>query len=765
MSQLKHHNPQSISISLTLAGHVQGVGFRPFVYRLATEYNIHGWVKNLSGEVEILAQGSSEKVAKFIHDLIDKPPPLSHPVIVAQQYCAKHRLTQFDILTSKSEGTADIHIPADYFTCNECLTELSDKNNRRYRYPFINCTQCGPRYTLIKRLPYDRPNTTMAAFTLCSDCQQEYQDPLDRRFHAEPIACPACGPKLEFEDIDSHIVDNDAAIHATLTALHNGKVVAVKGIGGYHLLCDARNDLAIHHLRLQKHRPHKPLAVMFPLQGVDGLDAVRQEMLLDETHKKMLLSPIRPIVLIRQKTKSNLSSHIAPGLHEVGVMLPYSPLHHLLVNDFDGPLVATSANISGEPVLTEGNEITLRLSDIAHGFLHHNRPIQRPADDPVYRVIQHRARPVRLGRGNAPLELTLPFTLDKTLLAVGGHMKNTVALAWDNRVVISPHIGELNSPRSLAVFEQVMNDLQSLYGVSVEHILCDAHPSYASTKWAKNSGLPYHEIFHHHAHASAVAGEFPEQETWLVFTWDGVGYGMDGTLWGGEGFYGQAGNWQRKTSFKPFYLAGGEKASRQPWRSALSVCWETHTEWDFAGNLNSDNLELLHQAWLKKRNSPQTTSAGRLFDAAAALTGLVMDTSFEGQGPMLLEAAAKNEKQTPVALPISLDNDNIWRSDWSTLVPMLLDNTRTIAARAHCFHVSMANSLLQQALLMREQHGHFAIGLSGGVFQNRLLTETTIALLENNGFAVYLPEQVPCNDGGLCYGQIIEGGSRLKESD
>jgi len=763
MSTHKSQAPDILSIALILGGQVQGVGFRPFVYRLAHAYNIQGWVQNRSGEVRILAQGDAGQLEHFITALVSQAPPLSHPLILDKIHVTAPHSRQFTIMDSKPDSKANIHIPTDYFTCNDCLQELSDQNNRRYHYPFINCTQCGPRYTLIKQLPYDRANTTMAAFTLCSDCQREYQDPLDRRFHAEPVACPACGPRLEFQGTEGIITDNDAAINMTISALRNGQVIAVKGIGGYHLLCDARNELAIQHLRQQKNRPHKPLAVMFPLRGEDGLDALRHDVVLDKAHEKMLLDPIRPIILCQQKSTSSLASQLAPGLNEMGVMLPYSPLHFLLLDQFDAPLIATSANISGEPVLTDPAEATQRLAAIAQGFLHHNRPIQRPADDPLYHVVQERPRAIRLGRGNAPLELSLPFTLDNTLLAVGGHMKNTIALAWENRVVISPHIGELGSPKSLMVFEQLISDLQSLYQISVDKILCDAHPAYASTKWAKNSGLPYQEVFHHHAHASALTGEYPTEENWLVFTWDGVGYGMDGTLWGGESFYGQAGNWQRKTSFRPFYLPGGEKASRQPWRSALSLCWETNTGWDAMENTTNTDLELLQQAWRQKLNCPQTTAAGRLFDAASALTGLVMDTSFEGQGPMLLETVARGKKQAPVTLPLSLDEDNIWRSDWSTLIPMLLNKTRSIEERANCFHTSMAANLLDQARLMREQHGHFAVGLGGGVFQNRLLTDMAIELLEENGFNVYLPTRVPCNDGGLCFGQIIEGGRRPED--
>jgi hydrogenase maturation protein HypF len=433
-------------------------------------------------------------------------------------------------------------------------------------------------------------------------------------------------------------------------------------------------------------------------------------------------------------------------------MLPYSPLHYLLIELFGAPLLATSANISGEPVLTHGQEVTLRLNKVADSFLHHNRHIQRPVDDSVYRIIQHKPRPLRLGRGIAPLELTLPFRLQEPLLAVGGHMKNTIALAWDDRIVISPHIGVLDTLRSQQVFEQTISDLQALYQVEAKQLVCDAHPGYASTRRAKASGMPVHQVYHHHAHAACLSGEFPKEEYWLVFCWDGVGLGTDGTLWGGEALLGNAGHWQRVASMQSFHLPGSEKVSREPWRSAAALCWEASYAW----HSGQADAALLHQAWQKKVNCPLTTSVGRLFDAAAALCGLVTHSSHEAQGPMLLEALASHGQGHTMDLPLQQDTQGVWRTDWSPLLPMLTDNTINVSDRARCFHESLAQALLQQALLIREDRKDFAIGLGGGAFQNRLLTERVFQLLEANGFRCYLPEQVPVNDGGLCYGQVME---------
>ncbi|TAM44010.1 MAG: carbamoyltransferase HypF [Gammaproteobacteria bacterium] len=739
---------------LTLAGRVQGVGFRPFVYRLAHRFGLTGWVKNATGRVEIHAEGPEAALHAFEQALITEAPALSQPRVLASAPAAAQAHTRFEVAPS-SAGKADIHVPPDFFACDDCVRELNDPKDRRHRYPFINCTQCGPRYTLIEHLPYDRPNTTMAGFTLCPECQREYENPLDRRFHAEPVACPVCGPQLSYREAQAEIHDTPKAQAACVAALRAGKIVAVKGIGGYHLMCDARSDSAVARLRAKKPRPHKPLAVMFPWRGADGLDAVREVATPNDEQARLLRDPMRPIVLVPVRASNELSDQIAPGLKEVGCFLPYSPLHHLILDDFGGPLVATSGNISGEPVLTDNAEADARLGHVAEAFLHHDRPIARPADDPVYRVIAGTARPLRLGRGVAPLELVLPFKLAKPLLAVGGHMKNTVALAWGNRAVISPHIGDLDAPRSLSVFEQVIADLQQLYGVTARRVVCDVHPGYASTRFAKKLGLPLVSVLHHHAHASALAGEYPEIENWLVFTWDGVGFGEDGTLWGGEALFGKPGGWKRVASFRPFRLPGGEKAGREPWRSAAALCWEAGMEWRDC----PENTTILRQAWDKRLNAPQTSAVGRLFDAAAAFTGLNYKSSFEGQGPMLLEASVNGEAE-PVVLPLATDNNGVLRADWAPLLPALMDTNRTPSARAAMFQASLAQSLVEQARTLRETHGEFTVGLSGGVFQNRVLTERALALLAAAGFDTRLGQRIPCNDAGISYGQIIETASR-----
>jgi hydrogenase maturation protein HypF len=745
-----------IARRIVVGGQVQGVGFRPFVYRLAARWNLRGSVQNLFGQVLIEAEGEPRAVEAFAAGLLAEAPPLARPVLMAVEWIPVGPRTRFEILASAAGEGADVHVPPDHFCCDDCLRELHDPSDRRHRYPFINCTQCGPRYTLITRLPYDRPNTSMAGFPLCDACRAEYANPLDRRFHAEPVACAACGPQLWYEGDAGRVDGSAGALAASVDALRAGRIVAAKGIGGYHLLCDASNDEAVARLRARKNRLDKPLAVMFPAgdPGSDPLTAAQTHLVLDPAMQEALRSPARPIVLAPRRPDSSLSAGIAPGLGEIGAMLPYSPLHHLLLESFGGPLVATSANISGEPVLTEGAEVAQRLRQVADACLHHDRPIVRPADDSVVCVIAGRGRPLRIGRGMAPLERELPIELRVPTLAVGGHMKNTIALGWGRRLVLSPHIGDLDSPRAMEVFAQVIADLQRLYGVEAQRIACDAHPQYASSRWARAGSLPLGAVPHHHAHASALAGEYPQVGRWLVFAWDGVGLGEDGTLWGGEALLGRAGAWRRVASFRPFRLPGGERAGREPWRSAAALCWELGLDWR-----DSDDIELVHAAWRKGINAPATSAAGRLFDGAAALLGVADKSSFEGQGPMRLEALAAGQGQA-VPLPLQADAQGLLRSDWAPLVRHLLASPRSPAERAMDFHLSLARTLVDQAAVLAQGHDFDAVGLAGGVFQNKLLCELALPMLQAAGYAAYLPERVPCNDAGLAFGQIIHVGSQ-----
>lgn len=748
------------ALRLVLSGHVQGVGFRPFVYRLAKQYGLLGHVQNQLGEVEVVAAGHRTALEEFARDLIECAPPLSRPTIARSESIDVPDVDAFEIVASESRAEAQIFVPPDYFMCDDCRAELHDPDDRRFAYPFINCTQCGPRYTLIESLPYDRPNTSMSGFPLCTDCEAEYRDPADRRFHAEPVACPVCGPQLQFAADGRAAIDSTPdALQAAVDAIAAGRIVAVKGIGGYHLVCDACNNEAVATLRRRKQRPGKPLAVMFPVAGPDGLDILRRHVDLDDDEAAFVRGPIRPILLASRKPGSDLADNIAPGLAELGVFLPYSPLHELLLKHLGGPVVATSGNISGEPVLTDNAEAFARLQRVADGFLQHDRPIVRPADDPVYRRVAGRIRPLRMGRGCAPRELELPERQASPLLAVGGHMKGTLALSWDNRVVVSPHIGEMDSPRSLAVFEKVAADLQSLYGVRAERIVCDAHPGYTTHRWArKQDGMPVDIVWHHAAHASALDAETAEPGTWLTFAWDGVGFGEDGTLWGGEALLGQAGAWKRVASLRTLRLPGGDRAGREPWRSAAAMHWACGMQW--AGSADRDGLA--EAAWRSGINCPETSAAGRLFDAAAAIILEVPVTSFEAEGPMMLEAICRGPAE-PVALPILVDSSGILRSDWQPLLAVIADAALGRAERAEIFHASLAAAIASQALELREQHAFDRIGLTGGVFQNRVLAQQAAGLLEEQGFDVRLPQVLPCNDAALSFGQAAEIAARERQ--
>jgi hydrogenase maturation protein HypF len=739
------------ALRLHLFGRVQGVGYRPFVLRLARERNIAGSVRNLLGEVEIIAEGAAQELESFAADLIDRAPPLAAPRLARREAIAAQGRREFVILQSAAAASANVFVPPDVFTCTDCLHELADPGDRRHAYPFINCTQCGPRYTLIDALPYDRANTTMASFPLCEQCAAEYSRPGDRRFHAEPVACPVCGPQLTLEQSErTTITVTPEALLRAVRLITAGAVLAVKGIGGYHLMCDARRPASVTTLRERKRRPHKPLAVLFPQRGADGLDAVREHVTLSAAVEQALLSAARPIVLAMRRPDSTLAPQIAPGLAEIGVLLPYSPLHHLLVDGFGGPLVATSGNISGEPVLCDNEEARSRLHAVADAFLHHDRPIARPADDSVVRPIRHRARVLRLGRGLAPCEMTLASPARVPLLAVGGHMKTAIGLAWGERAVLFPHIADMGTVRSVRIFEQVVADVQRLHGVRAEAVVCDAHPDYATTRWALGCGLPVTKVQHHRAHASALASEHDARQNALVFTWDGVGLGDDGTLWGGEAFVGVPGHWRRVASLRPFHLPGGEHASRAPWRSAAALCWEAGIEWP-----DNPAPPLAWEAWRRKVNTPQSSAVGRVFDAAAAIILGIRDTTYEGQGPMLLEASATDgPAQTP--LPLRLDKEGLLRIDWAPLVADIMDTQAAVPMRAAAVHTTLAGTIAAAARQLRERHAFHAVGLTGGVFQNRRLTELAADELDRAGFEVWLSERIPCNDGGLALGQLAE---------
>jgi len=745
---------------IRIGGRVQGVGFRPHVYRLARSLNLGGWVRNDGDGVSIHIEGAAELLERFQIRLLTEIPPQAQAILKESRPAKWTGCREFLILAS--QPAAGAVVPHDLPPCPECVTELFDPKNRRYRYPFISCSQCGPRYSLIEALPYDRSRTGMAGFDLCPDCQREYVNPDDRRFHAQSIGCPACGPVLRWlpgpfggcaeldqnNPIDQAARAEGSAWQECLDTLKDGSVVAIRAVGGYQLAADATNPAAIDRLRRIKQRPDKPFAVLFA--NLAAIEAAGIS--LPPAAAEALTSPARPIVPLDRNHDCMLPQVLAPGLNSIGVMLPNSPLQTLLLTDFGGPLVMTSANRSGEPMLTEFQA----LPEI-DGVLDHDRPITNPVDDPVMRVIDGAARPLRLGRGDAPLEWTLPKPVDRPTLALGGQMKVTLALAWGDRAVVSAHIGDLDSPAALAAFIEQADRMQHMYGIRAEQLICDHHPDYQSHRWARNQPLPWIEVPHHKAHASALMADTEMDEPALVFVWDGMGLGDDKALWGGEAFYGQPGQWRRVGSLLPFPLPGGERASREPWRCALGLALAAGHPWRPASIPEADT-HLIEAAWQQGLNCPPTHSVGRLFDAAAAFCGLGKAISHEGQAAMWLESLA--DADSP-ALPLAWqDHEALALLDWRPLLPLLADSKHPVADRAGIFHASLAEAMVDLAERLQARYPAKYVGLSGGVFQNRLLCERACRSLRQAGFTPLLHKHIPCNDAGLSLGQLVEYAAR-----
>jgi len=722
-------------LRITLHGAVQGVGFRPFVYRLATEMDLTGWVMNSSAGLVVEVEGAADQVRLFEERLERDRPKASVVSARESALIAVEGSTAFRIVASDADSGKSVNVLPDLATCVECREELFDPANRRFKYPFTNCTNCGPRYTIVVDIPYDRPNTTMRDFVLCPECYSEYKNPANRRFHAQPNACPVCGPKL------------DGTIEDAAEALLEGNIVALKGIGGFQLLVDARQPDAVVRLRQRKHREEKPFALMMP-----SLEVARQYCEISPAEVELLESQAAPIVLLQPKPGTDLAWNVAHCSPYLGVMLPYSPLHHLLMQECRFPIVATSGNHSDEPIAIANDEATTRLRDIADHYLMHNRPIVRACDDSVVRLTRGHAGILRRARGYAPLGVRVAKTLPP-VLAVGGHLKNTVAIAVGQDVFLSQHIGDLDTVEARAAFARAIDDLCRLYAFKPEAVVCDLHPDYASTQWAEKSGLPLIRVQHHQAHVAACAAENNVDGAYLGISWDGTGYGLDGTIWGGEFFHVEADNFERIAHLRPFRLPGGDAAVREGWRSAASLIFEVfgpqavnpETGEPASGKprLADSNIRYMLE---RDINVVATTSVGRLFDAVACLAGIARENRFEGQAAMLLENEIGHLRtEEAYALP---------GGDWGPLILSVMADAQAgvavplISAR---FHNALTNWILEVA----SRAGLKQIVLSGGVFQNRYLTEHAATALESRGFVVHTHQQVPPNDGGIALGQVV----------
>ena len=711
-----------------LYGAVQGVGFRPFVYRLATEMGLGGWVLNSSQGLVVEADGTPDQLERFLARLAAEKPAAALVLAREVSYLAPAGFTRFEIVASDQAVERTAAVLPDLATCPECLAELLDPANRRFEYPFTNCTQCGPRYSIILDIPYDRPRTTMRGFTLCPACLGEYTDPADRRFHAQPNACPKCGPRLTME------------IAAAAGEIARGGILALKGIGGFQLLADARSEETVARLRRLKHREEKPFALMMP-----SVAMVRQHCLVSAEEERVLTSAAAPIVLLRpvaQASACGLAPNVAHNSPYLGVMLPYSPLHHLLMRAFPFPLVATSGNASDEPIAIDNEEARRRLGGIADAFLMHDRPVARPCDDSVVRVARGRENVMRRARGYAPLPVRVERELPP-VLAVGGHLKNTVAIGVGRQVFLSQHVGDLETPEARRAFENAIDDLCRLYRFKPELVACDLHPDYASTRWALASGLPVVRVQHHHAHAAACAAENAIRGPYLAVSWDGTGYGPDGTIWGGEIFLGEDGRFERVSHLRQFRLPGGEAAIKEGWRSEASLLYEI-----FGPEAVADPV--LRRMIERGINAPLTSSVGRLFDAVASIAGVARVSRFEGQAAMLLERAidgATIEEGYP--LP---ERDGV--ADWAPLVEAARHDVSSGAGQASIaarFHNALADWIVAVAARI----GVKQVTLSGGVFQNGYLVERAAALLESRGFTAFTHQRVPANDGGIALGQAV----------
>jgi hydrogenase maturation protein HypF len=757
---------------ITLRGAVQGVGFRPFVYRLATEMGLQGWVINSTQGVCIEIEGAPGPLSDFARRLRTEKPARAIIQSCESSHLDALGFQKFEIRESTDQGGKTAFILPDIATCADCLREILDRTDRRFRYPFTNCTNCGPRFSIIEALPYDRAHTSMKKFAMCPDCAREFGDPNDRRFHAEPTACPRCGPQLLlWNSLGENIAAADEALRQAAGEIRAGRIVALKGIGGFQLLVDARSQDAVVRLRERKHREEKPFAVLFP-----SLEMVRAHCEVSELEERLLISSESPIVLLAHcragasparatgAVALQLASSIAPRNPNLGAMLPYSPLHHLLLRELNFPVVATSGNLSDEPICVDEREALERLRGLADFFLVHDRPIVRHVDDSIVRVIAGRAMILRRARGYAPLPIPLQRSTP-TVLAVGAHLKNAVALCVEQNVFVSQHIGDLATKQAHDAFTQSVADLPRLYEAKPEIIAHDLHPEYLSTKHALQQPGRKVAVQHHWAHIASCMAENEIEPPLLGVAWDGTGYGTDGTIWGGEFFLAKEDSWYRAAHLRTFRLPGGDAAVKEPRRSALGLLHEIFgdelwEEADLLTDFTNAELKTLRSMLTSHVNSPVTSSAGRLFDGVAALAGLRSRATFEGQAAMELEFAV--EPGVTEGYPFALRETKPLVIDWEPPLRAILKDRRQnvapglIAAR---FHLMLADMILAVAQRFHESK----IALSGGCFQNRYLSERVINQLLADGFQPYWHQRVPPNDGGIALGQVWLANSPIRE--
>ena len=753
--------------TIRVRGVVQGVGFRPAVYRVARAADLVGFVRNDSAGVLIEIEGAALAVAGFVERLRREAPPLARIDAIEVADAPLRGDLDFRVTESVELGdaavTARAKVPADTATCEACVRDLFDPADRRHRYPFVNCTDCGPRYTIVRDLPYDRARTTMQVFAMCGACRAEYEDPADRRFHAEPIACPACGPQVTLFEKGRRVAGGEDAITRATLLLARGAILALKGLGGYQLAVAAASEVAVIRLRERKRRPHKPFALMgrdlATLEGIVALDAPTRAALVD---------PARPIVLAPMAETAAVAPSVAPALRELGVMLPTTPLHHLLLAGGTSLLVMTSGNLSEEPIAMDDDDAFDRLEAIADGFLVHDRAIHTRADDSVGRMTSGGLQPVRRGRGWAPDPLPLGFDAP-SILAVGAELKNAVCLTRGDEAFLSQHIGDLGSFEAREFFEEVIGKLERLLGAKPVAVAHDLHPDYASTRWARASGLPAIAVQHHHAHVASCLVDNGASGPAIGVAFDGTGCGPAGDAWGGEILAFDLGGFTRAGHLRPIALAGGEAAIREPWRLAVAALLDAGESIEAITEPRRDAIRAMIELGI---GSPSATGAGRWFDAVAAIVGVRGRITYEAQAAAELEALAAGGPDVPypfaLSVPCASSGGAPFEVDLRPAIQAIAAELREgapAASIASRFHSTMAEVVLASCQAVRLGHGLRVVALSGGCFQNLLLTERATSRLRADGFEVLLHRAVPPNDGGIALGQAAIAAWRMRTSD
>lgn len=750
-----------ITRRIHINGIVQGVGFRPFVYNLALKHNLTGWVRNSSSGVDVQITGEFTDLAVFQNELQNNAPPLAQIDSIISHQIETKTIEGFQILTSEDLDSDFVPIPPDIAICGQCKTELFDPNNRRFRYPFINCTNCGPRFSIIKNIPYDRPKTTMADFKMCPQCQKEYDDLHDRRFHAQPVACSSCGPQVWIELTPGMVhLEKESAIQESRKLLASGKILAVKGLGGFHLVCDATNPEAVRVLRERKHRLAKPFALM-----AFDLASIRKYVELTVEAEKLITGPQAPIVLLKKLGDSCIADEVAPGQSTLGFMLPYTPLHLLLLEPEPGypdAFVMTSGNLVEEPILQSNHSARQKLAGIADAFLLHNRPIFRRIDDSVLTIAKGEPYHVRRARGFAPNPIRLNHSIPQ-VLAVGPQMKNTFCITRDKYAFLSHHIGEMDNWETYQDYQCAIQQYEDLFRIRPQAIGYDQHPDYTSTKYALErsalENIPSFPVQHHHAHlvACMIENGCEPEERVAGFIFDGTGYGTDGSIWGGEILIGNCDYFTRFAHLKPVPLPGGDVSIQKPARIALSALWANKIPWDdhLPPVLALTELErkTLKGQLVKNINSPLTSSMGRLFDAVSSLIGIRQTISYEAQAAIELEAMA--DSRVMEYYPIQMDKDQILIKSLLDEILIDLNNGAAIPKMAAKFHNAIAHLTIDIAKSIQERFGLNKFVLSGGVWQNSFLLDKTLELMRNNNLIALIHQQMPPNDGCVAFGQAV----------